>query len=136
MNPPWLAPYRVADLSRSLQAAGIVLPAGEPLPRFEKTWFEGLIGALYRINYDFIVIDGPALTVSPLVPQLVGIAEGVLLAVKSGATTARALRRALRETGRDALRLAHEAATALHLDEGDLGLVGDVRLRLLHAREG
>ena len=94
MSAPWLAPYRVADLSRSLQVAGIVLPPGEPLPRFEKTWFEGLIGALYRINYDFIIIDGPALTVSPLVPQLVGIAEGVLLAVKSGTTTARSLRRA------------------------------------------
>ena len=94
MNASWLAPYRIAELSRTLHVAGVVLPPGEPVPRFEKTWFESLVGALYRINYDFIVLDCPAMTVSPLISQLVGIAEGVLLAVKSGVTTARALRRA------------------------------------------
>lgn len=93
-NAGWLAPYRIAAFSRGLHVAGLVLRQGQVAPRFEKQWFEQLIGALRRLNYDFMIIDAAALSASPTVSHLVTIADATLLAVRSGATTARALRRA------------------------------------------
>jgi Mrp family chromosome partitioning ATPase len=90
----WLAPYRIAAFSRGLHVAALVLKRGQPAPRFEKQWFEQLIGSLRRINYDFIIIDAASLSASPTVAHMVAMADGTLLTVRSGITTARALRRA------------------------------------------
>jgi Mrp family chromosome partitioning ATPase len=91
---PWLSPYRIVEFSRGLHVAGVVLAPGQVVPRFEKQWFEQLIGSLRRFPYDFIIIDAAALSVSPTVAQLVATADATLLAVRSGVTTARSLRRA------------------------------------------
>ncbi len=93
-NAAWLAPYRIAEFSRSLHVAAVVLRPGQVTPRFEKQWFEHLIGSLRRFPYDFIIIDAASLSASPTVSQLIATADATLLAVRSGATTARALRRA------------------------------------------
>lgn len=93
-NAAWLAPYRIAAFSRSLHVAALVVSRGTPAPRFEKQWFEQLVGSLRRVNYDFVLLDAAALSVSPTVSQLVDVADATLLAVRSGTTTARALRRA------------------------------------------
>jgi Mrp family chromosome partitioning ATPase len=45
-------------------------------------------------GYDYIVIDAAALDGAPAVTQLLGVADGTLLTVRSHATTARSLRRA------------------------------------------
>lgn len=97
MNGPWCAPYRIAELSATLHVATIALPPGATPPRFEKRWFEPLLASLRRTPYDFIIVDTPALPRSPTVSQLVAMADGTLLAVRSGATTARALRRAVEQ---------------------------------------
>jgi Mrp family chromosome partitioning ATPase len=94
-NVPWLAPYRVAELSRTLHVAVLIVPPGQNPPRYEKQWFDALIGNLRRYPYDHVVVDAPAVTVSPTVSQLVSAADAALLAVRSGGTTARALRRAV-----------------------------------------
>ena len=93
-NAPWLSPYRMVEFSRTLHVAAVVPQPGQPAPRFEKTRFEQLIGALRRFPYDFIIIDAAALSAAPTVSQLVATADATLLAVRSGVTTARALRRA------------------------------------------
>jgi len=94
MNAAWLAPYRIAEVSRGLHVAAMVTPYGQPAPRFDKTWFDQVIGALRRFPYDFIIIDTAALSASPTVSQMVAAADATLLAVRSGVTTARVLRRA------------------------------------------
>ena len=68
--------------------------AGQPVTRFEKTTFDQMIANLRRFSYDFILIDAASLSVSPTVTQLIAAADATLLAVRSGITTARALRRA------------------------------------------
>jgi Mrp family chromosome partitioning ATPase len=52
------------------------------------------MGSLRRFSYDFIIIDTPALSAAPTVSHLVATADATLLAVRSGVTTARSLRRA------------------------------------------
>ena len=94
MNAGWLGPYRIAEFSRGLHVAAVVTYAGQPAPRFDKPWFEQVIGSLRRFPYDFIIIDAAAFSESPTVSQLVATADATLLAVRSGVTTARALRRA------------------------------------------
>jgi Mrp family chromosome partitioning ATPase len=91
-NTPWLGPYRVGELSRTLHVAA--LPVGGSAWRFEKQWFEQLIVSLRRFNYEYVIVDAAALAAAPTVSQLVGAVDGTLLAVRSGVTTARALRRA------------------------------------------
>jgi hypothetical protein len=71
--------------------------AGQGAPRFEKQWFEPLIGSLRCFNYDFMIIDAAALTAFPTVIHLVATVDATLLAVRSGATAARALRRVAEE---------------------------------------
>lgn len=93
-NLPWLDPYRIVEFSRTLHVAAVVLRPGQLIPRFDKQRFEHMIGALRRFNYDFIIVDAAALSASPTVVQLIATADATLLAVRSGATTARALRRA------------------------------------------
>jgi Mrp family chromosome partitioning ATPase len=94
MNAGWLGPYRIAEVARGLHVAAIVTPQGQAAPRFDKTWFDQVIGSLRRFPYDFIIIDAAALSASPTVSQLVAAADATLLAVRSGVTTARVLRRA------------------------------------------
>jgi Mrp family chromosome partitioning ATPase len=91
-NAPWLAPYRVAELSPSLHIAAA--PREQAAPRFDKTWFEQLIGFFRRSNYNFIIIDAAAMASTPSVAHLLATADATLLAVRAGITTARALRRA------------------------------------------
>lgn len=93
-NAAWLAPYRIVEVLRGLHIAGLVPPPGSLPTRFEKQWFETLIAALRRFPYDFIIIDAAAILESPTVTQLIATADATLLAVRAGATTARALRRA------------------------------------------
>jgi Mrp family chromosome partitioning ATPase len=93
----WLAPYRLAELTPSLHVAAFVLPRGEPVPRFEKHRFDMLLDRLCRIGYEHVIVDAPAIEGSPMVTQLLGGVDGVLLTVRSGRTTARALRRAVEE---------------------------------------
>ena len=93
-NSPWVSPWRIVEFSRTLHVGAMLPPPGQPNPRFEKTSFEQLIGNLRRFSYDFILIDAAALSASPTVSQLVATADATLLAVRSGITTARQLRRA------------------------------------------
>ncbi len=94
MNAPWLHPYRIVQLSPGLHVAAIMPQPGQPAPRFEKQWFEQVMGALRRFPYDFIIIDAAAVSASPTVAQLIATADATLMAVRAGVTTARALRRA------------------------------------------
>ncbi len=91
---PWLAPYRIAEVARGVHVAAIVRKRGDPQPRFDSQWFDTLIGHLCGANYDHLIIDAAALEGSPSVMQLIAIADATLLTVRSGVTTARALRRA------------------------------------------
>jgi Mrp family chromosome partitioning ATPase len=91
---PWLAPYRIAEVARGLHVAALVRNRGEAPPRFDSQWFDTLIGHLCSASYDHLILDAAALEGAPQVVQLVGIADATLLTVRSGATTARALRRA------------------------------------------
>lgn len=94
VHGPWAAPYRICELSPSMAIGGVVLPPGAPPARFERRWFEQLLGTLRRSHYDHIVFDTAALSTSPTVGQLISSCDGTLLAVRAGITTARALRRA------------------------------------------
>lgn len=91
----WLAPYRFAELTPCLHVAAIVLRRGEAPPRFDKQRFDMLLDRLCRVGYDHLIIDTPAIEGSAMVGQLLGGVDGVLLAVRSGVTTARELRRAI-----------------------------------------
>jgi Mrp family chromosome partitioning ATPase len=91
---PGLNPYKIAALTSSLHLAGIVRADGAREHRFEQQKFEALLDRLVRVNYDYIIIDTPALRGTPAVTQLLTTADATLLAVRSGGTTTRDLRRA------------------------------------------
>jgi len=93
-NLPWLSPYRIAQMMRGFYVAALVHQEGEPAPTFNGRWFDMVIDHLSGADYDYLVIDAAALDGSPAVAQVLGVAEGTLLTVRSHATTARALRRA------------------------------------------
>ncbi len=95
LDPKNVAPYRLAELTPSLHVATFALRRGEVAPRFDKQRFDMLLDVLCRVGYDHIIVDAPAIVGSPMVSQLLGGVDGVLLAVRSGRTTARALRRAV-----------------------------------------
>lgn len=95
LDLPGLAPYKLAELTPSLHVAVIALRRGEAPPRFDKQGFDMLLDRLCRIGYDHIIVDAPAIQGSPVVSQLLGGVDGVLLTVRSGRTTTRALRRAI-----------------------------------------
>ncbi|MDB4937775.1 MAG: hypothetical protein JWP87_4747 [Labilithrix sp.] len=94
MNVPWLLPYRVVEIMRGFHVAAVVQQKGEPVPQFNSRWFEMVIGHLSGAGYDHLIIDAAALDGSPAVTQVIGAAEGTLLTVRAGGTTARTLRRA------------------------------------------
>lgn len=97
VDPVRLAPYKLAELTPSLHVATIVVRRGEAPPRFDKQRFDVLLDLLCRVGYDHIIVDAPAIGGSPMVSQLLGGVDGVLLAVRSGRTTARELRRAVED---------------------------------------
>jgi Mrp family chromosome partitioning ATPase len=94
MNGPGLAPYTVLDYSPTLAVAALLAREGVPPPRFEKWAFEQLLGTFRRMPVDHFIIDTAAVSASPTVGQLLGVVDAVLVAVRAGVTTARALRRA------------------------------------------
>lgn len=94
VNGPWSSPYKIAEYSPTFHVAALHALPGVTPPRFERRWFEQLMGALRRSHYDFILIDSAALEAESTVSQLVATADATLLAVRAGVTTARALRRA------------------------------------------
>ena len=100
MNLPWLLPYRVAEVAHGFHVAAIVQEPGEPPPVFNGRWYDMVMGHLADADYDHLVIDAPALDGSSPVMQVVGIAEGTLLTIRSGNTTARTLRRAAEQIPR------------------------------------
>jgi Mrp family chromosome partitioning ATPase len=93
-NLPLLAPYRIAQVMRGFHVAALVQQAGEPAPAFNSRWFEMVIDHLSGAHYDHLVIDVAALDGSPAVTQVLGVADGTLLTVRSHTSTARGLRRA------------------------------------------
>jgi Mrp family chromosome partitioning ATPase len=89
---PWLKPYTIVSVSQSLHVAGIV--KADVTGRMEpQQRFESLIDRLCRANYDYIIVDTPALKGSAVVSMVSGC-DGCILAVRAGSTTARDLRRA------------------------------------------
>jgi Mrp family chromosome partitioning ATPase len=94
MNLPWLSPYRVVDVLRGFHVAALVHQNGEPPLTFNSRWFDMAIGHLLGSNYDHLIIDAAALDGSPAVAQVVAVADGTILTVRSGGTTAQILRRA------------------------------------------
>ena len=105
LSPPeaevWLPPYRLAQVTPSLHLVGI-LKSELPRRRFEQHRFEAMIDRLCRANYDYIVVDAPALQGAPAVVQLIAVADATLLAVRAGGgTTARELRRAAEQIPKD-----------------------------------
>jgi Mrp family chromosome partitioning ATPase len=95
---PWLAPFKLAELSPCFHVAAIV-GSEEERARIDKHAFEAMIGHLAQLGYDHLVVDAPALDGSAGVGKLIAAADGVLFAVRSGRTTARALRRAVEQLG-------------------------------------
>lgn len=97
----WLPPYRLVQVTASLHLVG-VLEGERPRRRFEQHRFEAMIDRLCRANYDFIVVDAPALHEAPAVVQLLAVADATLFAVRAGGpTTARELRRAAEQIPKD-----------------------------------
>lgn len=91
-SEPWLFPYTICSVTSTLHVAGIL--NAEQGRRFEQQRFDALIDRLCRASYDYIIVDTPALAGSPAVRAILNGADGTILAVRSGATTARDLRRA------------------------------------------
>ncbi len=91
---PWLSPYRIAEVTRSFHVAAVVHAEGEPKPLFNSRWFEMALSHLLGAGYQHFVIDAASLDGSPEVAQIIGAADGTLLTVRSGGTTARSFRRA------------------------------------------
>jgi Mrp family chromosome partitioning ATPase len=94
-NGSWLAPYKLVEINAGLHVAAVSRMRGEPPPRFDQQRFEVMIDRLVRVSYDFIIIDAPALRRSPAVIQLIATADATLMAVRSGGTAGRDLRRAI-----------------------------------------
>lgn len=101
MNLPWLSPYRVVEVTLGFHVAAIIHEAGEPPPPFNSRWYDMAMAHLADADYDYLVIDAPALDGSAAVLHVVTIAEGTLLTARSGATTARSLRSAVAQIARD-----------------------------------
>ena len=100
MSFPWLLPYRVAEVAHGFHVAAVTQNEGEAPPVFNSRWFDMVMGHLADADYDHLIIDGAALDGSAAVLQVVGLAEGTLLTVRSGNTTARTLRKAAEQIPR------------------------------------
>lgn len=100
MNLPWLLPYRVAEVAHGFHVAAVVHAEGEAPPAFNSRWYDMAMAHLADADYDYLIIDAPALDGSAAVLHVVAIAEGTLLTARSGSTTARILRRAAAQIAR------------------------------------
>lgn len=96
-NAAWLEPYKLAEVIPGLHVAGIVRRPGEAIPRFDQQRFEAMIDRLVRVSYDYILVDTPAMRRTPAVIQLIATADATLMAVRSGGTAGRDLRRAIEQ---------------------------------------
>jgi Mrp family chromosome partitioning ATPase len=94
-NGSWLEPFKLVEVAAGMHLAAVVRRPGEPAPRFDQQRFEIMIDRLVRVAYDYIIIDAPALKGSPAVIQLITVADATLMAVRSGTTAGRDLRRAI-----------------------------------------
>lgn len=101
MGLPWLSPYRVAEIAHSFHVAAVLHVDGEPPPAFNSRWYDMAMAHLADADYDYLIIDAPALDGSAPVLHIVTVAEGTLLTARSGSTTARTLRKAAAQIARD-----------------------------------
>ena len=101
MSLPWLSPYRVVEVAHGFHVAAVVHEAGEPPPPFNSRWYDMAMAHLADADYDYLIIDAPALDGSAAVLHVVTVAEGTLLTARSGSTTARTLRKAAAQIARD-----------------------------------
>lgn len=92
---PWVAPFKVSELTPYLHVATIVQRRGEPLSRLDKQRLGLVLSRMCGMGYDHLVLDAPAIAGSQPALQLLAGADGVLMVVRAGHTTARALRRAM-----------------------------------------
>jgi Mrp family chromosome partitioning ATPase len=97
LDLPWLAPFKLAELTPALHVAALVEEGGA---RLEPHRFDVLIDRLCELDYERLVIDAPALNGSAAARRIVALADGVLLTVRSGRTTTRALRRATEQVAK------------------------------------
>jgi Mrp family chromosome partitioning ATPase len=94
LDLPWLDPYMIVELAPCLHVA--TMPRHRTsAARFDTRSFAMLIDLLSGLGYDRLVIDTPALDGTAAVTRVVAVADAVLLTVRSGRTTTRALRRAV-----------------------------------------
>ena len=98
-DAPWCAPFALTSLTPRLDLATLVLRRGEALPRVEHDDLARLLASFFRAGYDRVLLDTPALEGSPAVSRLLGVADGVLVAVRAGHTSGRAVRRAVDQIG-------------------------------------
>jgi Mrp family chromosome partitioning ATPase len=98
---PWLSPYRVAEVSRGLHVAALVREG--PPRTFDRRWLDIAIEHLSAGAYDHVIVDGPSLDGSPLSLQIASVADGTLIAARSGETKSHALRRAAALVPKDRL---------------------------------
>ena len=90
---PGVARYGLVELTPRLHVA-VPRPDQSAL-RFDKHAFMALLAHLCSFGYDHVVVDAPAIEVSPNVSRLFTAVDAVLLSLRSGRTTTRALRRAV-----------------------------------------
>ena len=98
-HAPWCAPFALTSLTPCLDLATLVLRRGEALPRIEHDDVVRLLASFFRAGYDRVLLDTPALAGSPAVSRLLGVADGVVIAVRAGHTSGRAVRRAVDQIG-------------------------------------
>jgi Mrp family chromosome partitioning ATPase len=111
---PWSAPFRLTSLTPRLDLGTLMLTRGEALPRVDHAHLVRLLGAFFNAGYDRVILDAPALEGSPAVTRLLEVADGVLLAVRAGHTSQRALRRAVDQIGPNKMMGAALIESQLH----------------------
>jgi Mrp family chromosome partitioning ATPase len=92
-----LGPFKVVELTPHLHVAAILRGGDEQAALLDRLGFDGYLERLSQLGHDHVIIDAPALDGASLIGSLVGAADAVILAVRAGSTTKRALRRALDE---------------------------------------
>ena len=98
-TPAQLAPYSVIEVKPGFFVATTISEKGQPRPRLDPRWFELVVEHLGGTIFDHVIIDTADLESAPSARQIVAMAQGALLVVKSGATTARALRQTVEDLG-------------------------------------
>ena len=98
-HAPWCAPFALTSLTPRLDLATPVQRRGEALVRIEHDDLVRLLASFFRAGYDRVLLDTSALEGSPAVSRLLGVADGVLVAVRAGHTNGRAVRRAVEQIG-------------------------------------